>query len=133
MEDKVTKGARPRKAATTKAAPARDVLAKAEAVPSAKVPATAPKTPARPKAAPPKAAAPRKAAAEPPAATVTVRPESPDRGELVRLAAYFRAERRGFAPGHELEDWIAAEAEVAATLVSPAAPRKVPAGKPRGT
>jgi DUF2934 family protein len=27
-------------------------------------------------------------------------------------AAYFRAERRGFAPGHELEDWLAAEDEV---------------------
>jgi hypothetical protein len=131
MEDKVTKGARPRKAATTKAAPARDVPAKAEAVPSARVPAAAPKTPARPKAAPPKAATPRKAAAEPPAATA--RPEGPDRGEMVRMAAYFRAERRGFAPGHELEDWIAAEAEVAATLVFPAAPRKVPARKPRGT
>ena len=24
-------------------------------------------------------------------------------------AAYFRAERRGFAPGHELEDWLAAD------------------------
>jgi hypothetical protein len=27
-------------------------------------------------------------------------------------AAYFRAERRGFAPGHELADWLAAEDEV---------------------
>ena len=25
--------------------------------------------------------------------------------------AYLRAERRGFASGHELEDWLAAEAE----------------------
>ena len=25
--------------------------------------------------------------------------------------AYFRAERRGFAPDHELDDWLAAEAE----------------------
>jgi hypothetical protein len=26
--------------------------------------------------------------------------------------AYFRAEKRGFHAGHELEDWLAAEAEV---------------------
>ena len=31
---------------------------------------------------------------------------------MVRIAAYFRAERRGFAPGNECEDWLAAEAEV---------------------
>ena len=28
-------------------------------------------------------------------------------------AAYFRAEKRGFEPGHELDDWLAAEVEVA--------------------
>jgi hypothetical protein len=32
-------------------------------------------------------------------------------------AAYFRAERRGFAPGHELEDWLAAEDEVEQRLI----------------
>ena len=34
-------------------------------------------------------------------------------GRRRRIAerAYFRAERRGFAPGHELDDWLAAEAE----------------------
>jgi hypothetical protein len=32
----------------------------------------------------------------------------------VALTAYFIAERRGFEPGHELEDWLAAEAQVAA-------------------
>lgn len=30
----------------------------------------------------------------------------------VALAAYFIAEKRGFEPGHELEDWLAAEAEI---------------------
>lgn len=34
------------------------------------------------------------------------------REALIAENAYFRAERRGFAPGHELEDWLAAEAEV---------------------
>jgi len=27
-------------------------------------------------------------------------------------AAYYRAKQRGFTPGHEMEDWIQAEAEV---------------------
>jgi hypothetical protein len=31
---------------------------------------------------------------------------------MVSEAAYFRAERRGFLPGHEIEDWLAAEEEV---------------------
>jgi len=34
------------------------------------------------------------------------------RHELIAQAAYFRAQQRGFEPGHELEDWQAAEAEV---------------------
>jgi hypothetical protein len=34
------------------------------------------------------------------------------RHELIAQAAYFRAQRRGFEPGHELEDWQMAEAEV---------------------
>ena len=33
----------------------------------------------------------------------------------VAMAAYFIAERRGFEPGHELEDWVMAEAEIAKT------------------
>jgi Protein of unknown function (DUF2934) len=36
-----------------------------------------------------------------------------DRRASIALAAYFRSERRGFAPGYELEDWLAAEREVA--------------------
>jgi hypothetical protein len=32
-----------------------------------------------------------------------------DRKRRIRVAAYLKAERRGFAPGHELEDWLAAE------------------------
>ena len=31
---------------------------------------------------------------------------------LIAELAYYRAERRGFAPGGELEDWLEAEAEV---------------------
>jgi Protein of unknown function (DUF2934) len=39
--------------------------------------------------------------------------------ERVRVAAYFLAERRGFVPGCELEDWLAAEAEVSEATASP--------------
>jgi hypothetical protein len=35
---------------------------------------------------------------------------------MIAEGAYLRAERRGFAPGHEQEDWLAAEAEVDALL-----------------
>jgi Protein of unknown function (DUF2934) len=38
------------------------------------------------------------------------------RRAMIAQAAYLRAERRGFAPGGELEDWMAAEAEVDALL-----------------
>jgi hypothetical protein len=39
------------------------------------------------------------------------------RAEMIAEAAYYRAEGRGFAPGHETEDWLAAEAEVDASLL----------------
>lgn len=38
------------------------------------------------------------------------------RRNLISEAAYFRAVQRGFAPGSELDDWVAAEAEVDARL-----------------
>lgn len=38
--------------------------------------------------------------------------EAVARERSIALAAYYRAERRGFCPGCELEDWLAAEREV---------------------
>lgn len=35
-----------------------------------------------------------------------------ERRRMVAEAAYFRAERRGFAAGGELEDWLQAETEI---------------------
>lgn len=35
---------------------------------------------------------------------------------MIAQAAYLRAERRGFTGGNEVEDWLAAEAEVDALL-----------------
>jgi hypothetical protein len=43
--------------------------------------------------------------------TVTSRHRE-DRHASIALAAYFRSQSRGFAPGHEVEDWLAAEEEV---------------------
>jgi hypothetical protein len=49
---------------------------------------------------------------------------------VVAERAYFLALHRGFAPGHELDDWLAAEREVAAMLAA-AEPRarRAPARK----
>lgn len=38
------------------------------------------------------------------------------RHTMIAEAAYFRAERRGFEAGHELEDWLGAEAELERSL-----------------
>ena len=46
-----------------------------------------------------------------------VRKPSPHADDLQRWiseAAYYRAESRGFQPGRETDDWLAAEAEVMA-------------------
>ena len=40
-----------------------------------------------------------------------------DRGACIAAAAYEMAARRGFIPGHELDDWLAAEKEVDARLL----------------
>ena len=43
-------------------------------------------------------------------ATLATAPAEGD--SLIAERAYYRAERRGFTPGHELDDWLAAEREV---------------------
>jgi hypothetical protein len=102
MEDKGSKGGRARKA-----------TAKNPAAATARAVATRPSATAREPAAK-KPPAPRKAAGkQAPARPIATAEE---RAELVRMAAYFRAERRGFAAGYEIEDWLAAEAEVAEKL-----------------
>jgi hypothetical protein len=37
--------------------------------------------------------------------------------EQIRTVAYYRSELRGFEPGHELDDWLAAEQDVRYPLV----------------
>jgi hypothetical protein len=64
--------------------------------------------------------APRKAARpdEPQISRVTPFVDPQQRTALIAEAAYFRAEKRGFAPGDETADWLAAEAEVDASLLA---------------
>ena len=38
--------------------------------------------------------------------------ESQDRPHRIAVSAYYRAEARGFAPGYEMDDWLAAEREI---------------------
>jgi hypothetical protein len=75
----------------------------------------------------PKRADPRRAqtaaTGRPPTRSVPSVPAAPRaavtreaRRALIAQSAYLRAERRGFAPGHETEDWLAAELEVDALL-----------------
>jgi hypothetical protein len=59
------------------------------------------------------------------------RPRSPslpaDEAERIAKRAYELAAQRGFAPGHELDDWLQAEREIEA-----GAPRNTPPDNPFG-
>ena len=61
---------------------------------------------------PPRPSRARKAIAAAVSAAVT--PEA--RHAMIAEKAYLRAERRGFTPGREADDWLAAEVEVDALL-----------------
>jgi len=43
---------------------------------------------------------------------------SEERWKMIAIAAYHKAERRGFAPGGELQDWAEAEQEIDELLMS---------------
>ena len=51
-------------------------------------------------------------AATPVASHARAEASSEEIRQLIAEAAYYRAKQRGFAPGHELEDWVQAESEV---------------------
>lgn len=95
-----------KKAAAPAKAPAKKAAAPAKAAAknpvAAKAPAAAPVAAKKAAAPAPRAAAPRKKAA--------VAPDQ--RSHYIEVAAYYIAERHGFQPGRELEDWAAAEAEI---------------------
>jgi hypothetical protein len=37
--------------------------------------------------------------------------------QMIAQCAYYIAERRGFEPGHDVDDWLAAEAQVLDSLI----------------
>ena len=49
-------------------------------------------------------------------------PTPDERRAMIAEAAYYRAEQRGFAPGLEIEDWLAAERDIEHLLPLPGAP-----------
>ena len=42
----------------------------------------------------------------------TIKAESEERHRRISDAAYYRSQRRGFAPGYEEEDWLEAEKDL---------------------
>jgi hypothetical protein len=47
---------------------------------------------------------------KPGTSSIDITPE--ERWKMIAVAAYHKAEKRGFAPGHELQDWAEAEKEI---------------------
>lgn len=80
-------------------------------------------SPSKPAARPPKAAPvePSFRASPNPEAAEAVYPRiSPEeRHRLIAETAYYRASQRGFSGGAEVEDWLAAEAEIDNKLLRP--------------
>ena len=67
------------------------------------------------------------AIAQPPSNSIVSRSsayiEPETRDALVAESAYFRSAHRGFEPGHEVDDWLAAESEIDAALARGDLPR----------
>ena len=58
----------------------------------------------------------KKSNMNPPARTWQAGKSEEDRQDMISTAAYYRAERRGFSGGNEVQDWLEAEAEIDAML-----------------
>lgn len=99
---------------SAKTSPARRP-APAKAVKAARVkPAAGIKAVPEIKPAPKARAAPKAVAAKPARSRVGKPAGVPleQRKHYIEMAAYYIAERRGFAPGNLLDDWVQAEAEI---------------------
>ena len=111
----------PVQAAPAKAAPVQAAPAKAAPVQAA--PAKAAPVQAAPAKAAPVQAAPAKKSVSAPSKSGASSSKNIDlsaqqRIHYVEVAAFYIAERRGFAPGNPIEDWKAAEAEVDRLIAS---------------
>lgn len=47
-----------------------------------------------------------------PAVGIKSKHNAEDRLSRIAVSAYYKAESRGYEPGHEIQDWLEAEAEV---------------------
>ena len=54
------------------------------------------------------------------------RSDASERLDRIAMAAYYNAERRGFEPGHELEDWLDAEKSIDGEAREPVLPAPRP-------
>jgi hypothetical protein len=50
--------------------------------------------------------------------TSSINITSEERWKMIAIAAYHKAEKRGFVPGNELQDWAEAEKEIDELLIS---------------
>jgi hypothetical protein len=81
---------------------------------SGKKKSTAKKAPARTSKSPKKRPSPKKKPVAKPELVLGVTPEQ--RQHMIAIAAYVRAEKRGFVGGDAKNDWVQAEAEIDALL-----------------
>ena len=104
--------------AAVKKTAAKTPVSKTPAVQATAKRTTTPKAPVKPAASPKTATAePKAPSAKKPSAKKTTAAVSPQqRYHMISTAAYYLAERRGFAGGYEMQDWIAAELEIDAVL-----------------
>ena len=105
-------------AGSSKATPEKKVSKKkAVSAKTAPVKKAATKTAISSKGAPAKKAA-RKSPPAPKANVPSLNITSEERWKMIAVAAYHKAENRGFAPGGELQDWAEAEKEIDELLMS---------------
>lgn len=97
-------------------APKAKAPAKKAVAVKAPVPVVAPAAKAAVKKSPAKKVAPAKAKAAPVAARRAVTIEQ--RQHYIQVAAFYVAQRRGFAPGNPMDDWATAEVEVDELILS---------------
>ena len=100
-----------------KAPAAKKAIAKPVATTSKPAKKTAPKAAAKPVTQPVAKPATKPATARK-AAAVAKRLDPAQRANYVEVAAFYIAERRGFAAANPMDDWLAAEAEIARLIAS---------------
>jgi hypothetical protein len=103
-------GSRPNNGAATPSAPPQSAAPPSAAPPSA-ASSSPPKVRVRQRKSPASATRASDKTSSHTAAAQAPHPPL-DRYASIAQAAYFRSQHRGFKPGHEMEDWLAAEAEV---------------------